>query len=117
MFVVLKYLFSIIVSFFFDLGLTLNKVFYYIMVKAFCFDRSSEARCLRRSDLINTLYNALPPNVVKFGHQIVSVKLDPQTNNPILQLQDGNSLSSKVLTRYISIMHYSNWYLYIFLQQ
>uniref|UniRef100_A0A161WRU1 FAD-binding domain-containing protein n=1 Tax=Daucus carota subsp. sativus TaxID=79200 RepID=A0A161WRU1_DAUCS len=58
---------------------------------------SSEARCLRRSDLINTLYNALPPNVVKFGHQIVSVKLDPQTNNPILQLQDGNSLSSKVL--------------------
>uniref|UniRef100_A0A161XXK2 FAD-binding domain-containing protein n=1 Tax=Daucus carota subsp. sativus TaxID=79200 RepID=A0A161XXK2_DAUCS len=58
---------------------------------------SGEARCLRRSDLINTLYNALPPNVVKFGHQIVSVKLDPQTNFPILQLEDGNSISSKVL--------------------
>nr|XP_017237145.1 PREDICTED: putative oxidoreductase YetM isoform X2 [Daucus carota subsp. sativus]XP_017237146.1 PREDICTED: putative oxidoreductase YetM isoform X2 [Daucus carota subsp. sativus] len=58
---------------------------------------SSEARCLRRNDLINTLYNALPPDVVKFGHQIVSVKLDPQTNYPVLQLQNGNSITAKVL--------------------
>lgn len=60
------------------------------------FDRSSEARCLRRSDLINTLYNALPPNMIEFGHQIVSVKLDPQTTYPVLQLQDGSSVVAKV---------------------
>lgn len=58
---------------------------------------SGEARCLRRSDLINTLYNALPPDMVKFGHQIVSVKLDAQTNYPVLELQDGKSILAKVL--------------------
>lgn len=58
---------------------------------------SSEARCLRRSDLINTLYNALPPNMIEFGHQIVSVKLDPQNSYPVLQLQDGSSVVAKVL--------------------
>uniref|UniRef100_A0A165XW37 FAD-binding domain-containing protein n=1 Tax=Daucus carota subsp. sativus TaxID=79200 RepID=A0A165XW37_DAUCS len=56
-----------------------------------------EARCLRRSDLIDTLYNALPPDVVKFGHQIVSVKLDPETSYPVVQLQDGSSIAAKVL--------------------
>ncbi|KAL1831846.1 hypothetical protein ACET3Z_001497 [Daucus carota] len=58
---------------------------------------SEEVRRLKRSDLINTLYNALPPDVVKFGHQTVSVKLDPQTNYPVLQLQDGKSISAKIL--------------------
>nr|XP_017244075.1 PREDICTED: zeaxanthin epoxidase, chloroplastic-like isoform X2 [Daucus carota subsp. sativus] len=58
---------------------------------------SGEARCLRRSDLIDTLYNALPPDVVKFGHQIVSVKLDPETSYPVVQLQDGSSIAAKVL--------------------
>ncbi|XP_074360473.1 monooxygenase 1-like isoform X2 [Apium graveolens] len=56
-----------------------------------------EARCLKRSDLIDTLYHALPPDVVKFGHQIISVKLDPQTSYPMVQLQDGSFIAAKVL--------------------
>ncbi|XP_074360450.1 monooxygenase 1-like isoform X2 [Apium graveolens] len=56
-----------------------------------------EARCLKRSDLIDTLYNALPPDTVKFGHQIISVKLDPQTNYPMVQLEDGSFIAAKVL--------------------
>ncbi|KAL8133646.1 hypothetical protein AgCh_008912 [Apium graveolens] len=58
---------------------------------------SGEARCLKRSDLIDTLYNALPHDVVKFGHQAISVKLDPQTSYPIVQLQDGSLIAAKVL--------------------
>ncbi|XP_074360467.1 monooxygenase 1-like isoform X1 [Apium graveolens] len=58
---------------------------------------SGEARCLKRSDLIDTLYHALPPDVVKFGHQIISVKLDPQTSYPMVQLQDGSFIAAKVL--------------------
>lgn len=66
------------------------------MVRFFYWVGSGEARCLRRSDLIDTLYNALPPDVVKFGHQIVSVKLDPETSYPVVQLQDGSSIAAKV---------------------
>ncbi|CAL5413828.1 unnamed protein product [Camellia sinensis] len=56
-----------------------------------------EARCLKRSDLINTLANALPPHTIHFGWQIVGVKLDPLTSNPILQLLDGRCIIAKVL--------------------
>ncbi|KAI8003341.1 Monooxygenase 1 [Camellia lanceoleosa] len=56
-----------------------------------------EARCLKRSDLINTLADALPPHTIHFGCQIVGIKLDPLTSNPILQLLDGRCIVAKVL--------------------
>ncbi|CAL5359888.1 unnamed protein product [Camellia sinensis] len=56
-----------------------------------------EARCLKRSDLINTLADALPPHTTHFGCQIVGVKLDALTSNPILQLLDGRCIVAKVL--------------------
>ncbi|CAL5427483.1 unnamed protein product [Camellia sinensis] len=56
-----------------------------------------EARCLKRSDLINTLAAALPPHTIHFGCQIVGVKLDPLTSKPILQLLDGRCIVAKVL--------------------
>ncbi|XP_076918673.1 monooxygenase 1-like [Bidens hawaiensis] len=56
-----------------------------------------ETRCLRRKDLIDTLYAALPPATVKFGCQLESIKLDPQTNNPILRFIDGTSIITKVV--------------------
>ncbi|CAL5353673.1 unnamed protein product [Camellia sinensis] len=60
-------------------------------------DRHGEARCLKRSDLINTLADALPPHTIHFGCHIVGVKLDPLTFNPILQLLDGRCIVAKVL--------------------
>ncbi|CAL5442125.1 unnamed protein product [Camellia sinensis] len=54
-----------------------------------------EARCLKRSDLINTLADALPPHTIHFGCQIVGVKLDALTSNPILQLLDGRCIVAK----------------------
>ncbi|THG13897.1 hypothetical protein TEA_029124 [Camellia sinensis var. sinensis] len=59
--------------------------------------RHGDARCLKRSDLINTLADALPPHTIHFGCQIVGVKLDPLTSNPILQLLDGRCIVAKVL--------------------
>ncbi|KAI8003712.1 Monooxygenase 1 [Camellia lanceoleosa] len=56
-----------------------------------------EARCLKRSDLINTIADALPPHTIHFGCQIIGVKLDPLTSNPILQLLDGRCIVAKVL--------------------
>ncbi|KAG9143394.1 hypothetical protein Leryth_017774 [Lithospermum erythrorhizon] len=56
-----------------------------------------EARCLKRSDLVETLADALPPGTIRFGCQVVSVKMDPRTNYPTLQLDNGNSIITKVL--------------------
>ncbi|KAI3912622.1 hypothetical protein MKW92_005469 [Papaver armeniacum] len=56
-----------------------------------------EARCLRRNDLVQVLADSLPPNTVRFGCHILAVKLDPQTSQPILQLQDGTTIKEKVV--------------------
>ncbi|KAG5520298.1 hypothetical protein RHGRI_033013 [Rhododendron griersonianum] len=58
---------------------------------------TGEARCLKRSDLIVTLADALPPGTIHLGRQIVSVKLDPSNSYPILQLLDGSSIVAKVI--------------------
>ncbi|XP_059650475.1 monooxygenase 1-like [Cornus florida] len=58
---------------------------------------NGETRCLKRSDLIEILAESLPHGTVRFGCQIVSVKLDHSTSYPILQLQDGSSIMAKVL--------------------
>ncbi|KAI3909919.1 hypothetical protein MKW98_012973 [Papaver atlanticum] len=56
-----------------------------------------EARCLKRNDLVQVLADSLPPNTVRFGCHILAVKLDPVTSQPILQLQDGNTIKAKVV--------------------
>ncbi|CAI9114979.1 OLC1v1015810C2 [Oldenlandia corymbosa var. corymbosa] len=57
---------------------------------------ADEARCVKRRDLINALVNALPPNTIRFGHNLVDVEMDPRTGSPVLQFQDGNSVRAKV---------------------
>ncbi|XP_052192287.1 monooxygenase 1-like isoform X2 [Diospyros lotus] len=56
-----------------------------------------EARCLKRSDLVNALADSLPPGTIKFGCQVVSVKLPPRASHPILQLLDGRSIVAKIV--------------------
>ncbi|KAK2995568.1 hypothetical protein RJ640_000044 [Escallonia rubra] len=59
--------------------------------------RPGENRCLKRSDLINTLANALPPQTIHFSCQVASVKLNLQTTYPTIHLQDGSTIEAKVL--------------------
>ncbi|MFS7951619.1 putative FAD-binding domain, FAD/NAD(P)-binding domain superfamily [Helianthus anomalus] len=56
-----------------------------------------ETRCLRRKDIIDTLYAALPTATVKFGCQLESIKLDPHTTKPIVRFIDGSSIIAKVV--------------------
>ncbi|CAI9114977.1 OLC1v1015810C5 [Oldenlandia corymbosa var. corymbosa] len=58
---------------------------------------ADEARCVKRRDLINALVNALPPNTIRFGHNLVDVEMDPRTGSPVLQFQDGNSVRAKAV--------------------
>ncbi|KAI3763057.1 hypothetical protein L1987_53507 [Smallanthus sonchifolius] len=54
-----------------------------------------ETRCLKRKDLIDTLYAALPPDTVKFGCQLESIKSDPYSTKPVLWFIDGSSIIAK----------------------
>ncbi|PWA87558.1 FAD/NAD(P)-binding domain protein [Artemisia annua] len=56
-----------------------------------------EFRSLKRKDLIDTLYAALPPATVKFGCQLESIKIDPNTTKPVLRFIDGSSIMAKVV--------------------
>ncbi|KAI3737237.1 hypothetical protein L2E82_27234 [Cichorium intybus] len=56
-----------------------------------------EFRSLKRKDLIDTLYAALPPATVKFGCELESIKLDPNTRKPVLRFIDGSSITPKVV--------------------
>ncbi|KAM7508144.1 hypothetical protein LguiA_018597 [Lonicera macranthoides] len=58
---------------------------------------NGETRCLKRTDLINTLASALPPGTIRFGCQVVSLALGTPTSYPILHLQDSSSIVAKVL--------------------
>ncbi|XP_057527063.1 monooxygenase 1-like [Amaranthus tricolor] len=56
-----------------------------------------EARCLRRSDLIEALANVLPPETIRYGYQVMSVNMERSSSYSVLQLHDGNSIKAKVL--------------------
>ncbi|KAJ7949626.1 FAD-dependent urate hydroxylase [Quillaja saponaria] len=56
-----------------------------------------ESRFLKRSDLIKTLADEIPPATIRFGCHIRSVEMDTLTSYPILQLHDGSTLRAKVL--------------------
>ena len=61
-----------------------------------CFCRGGEARCLKRSDLIKALADALPPETVRFGYKVVAVTMDPKNMFPTLTLNNGSSIRAKV---------------------
>ncbi|KAJ0785600.1 putative FAD-binding domain, FAD/NAD(P)-binding domain superfamily [Helianthus annuus] len=56
-----------------------------------------ETRCLRRKDLIDTLFATLPPTTIKYGKQLESILLDPHSTKPVLRFIDGSSIISKVV--------------------
>ncbi|CAH1442652.1 unnamed protein product [Lactuca virosa] len=56
-----------------------------------------ESRSLKRKDLLDALYAALPPATVKFGCELESIKLDPKTTRPILRFIDGSSIIAKAV--------------------
>ncbi|CAL5413825.1 unnamed protein product [Camellia sinensis] len=56
---------------------------------------NGEARCLKRSILVETLANELPVGTIRFGCQIIDVQMDPSTSLPILQLHDGTVIKAK----------------------
>ncbi|CAN6687116.1 unnamed protein product [Malus baccata var. baccata] len=60
-------------------------------------NRGVEARCLKRSDLIETLAESLPVGTIRLGCQAISVKLDSLTSHPTLQLHNGSTIKAKVL--------------------
>lgn len=62
-------------------------------------DRIGEMRCLKRTDLIESLADDLPAQTIRLKSHVVSIQLDPITSYPILQLHDGNVLKAKVHIR------------------
>ncbi|XP_031260627.1 monooxygenase 1-like [Pistacia vera] len=56
-----------------------------------------EIRCVKRSDLIEALVQDLPLGTIRFGCQILSVKLDTNSCFTILHLNNGNTIRAKVL--------------------
>lgn len=52
---------------------------------------------MKRNDLIDVLADALPPRTVRFGSQIVSVKVDKENSFPTLQLYGDKSIQAKVI--------------------
>ncbi|MCL7048001.1 hypothetical protein MKW94_004419 [Papaver nudicaule] len=58
---------------------------------------NGELRCLKRSDLVQTLADSLPNETIRFGCHIVSAKFDPINSQPLLHLQDGSVIKAKVV--------------------
>ncbi|KAI4371790.1 hypothetical protein MLD38_010099 [Melastoma candidum] len=56
-----------------------------------------EARCLRRSDLIEALAEELPEGTIRFGSRVLSVTADPTDKSHMLQLSNGKVLKARVL--------------------
>ncbi|GLT74637.1 hypothetical protein SLA2020_464240 [Shorea laevis] len=56
-----------------------------------------EARCLQRGDLVTILAENLPHGTIRFGCQVLSVKSDPLTSYPLIQLQSGSIIKAKIL--------------------
>ncbi|KAJ3675335.1 hypothetical protein LUZ60_004377 [Juncus effusus] len=57
----------------------------------------TEARCLRRKDLIETLGKYVPPEQLRFGCHISSVDFDSKTNLHVLTTCNGTTIKAKIL--------------------
>ncbi|KMT02648.1 hypothetical protein BVRB_9g203260 [Beta vulgaris subsp. vulgaris] len=67
------------------------------IVRETLLSEGGEARCLRRSDLVDALANALPSETIRFGCQLVSVNIEGSSSYAALQLHDGSLIKAKVL--------------------
>ncbi|KAM4089104.1 hypothetical protein ACB094_07G123800 [Castanea mollissima] len=56
-----------------------------------------EIRCLRRSELITSLAESLPPGTIHLGCEVLSITPDPFSSYSIIQLQNGGTIKAKVL--------------------
>lgn len=56
-----------------------------------------EVRCLKRSDIVETFADALPPKTIRFGCEISSVEMDPLTSLPCILLSNGKRIGAKIL--------------------
>lgn len=57
----------------------------------------SECRCMKRSDLVETLARHLPEGSIRFGCEVEAISLDPVTRYPIVSTSNGSTIRSKVL--------------------
>ncbi|KAK3142517.1 hypothetical protein QOZ80_4BG0347530 [Eleusine coracana subsp. coracana] len=57
----------------------------------------SEVRCLKRSDLVETLAKQLPAGYIRFGCQVEDVSLEPITRFPIVSTSDGSTIKAKLV--------------------
>ncbi|KAJ4968782.1 hypothetical protein NE237_015483 [Protea cynaroides] len=57
----------------------------------------AEYRCLKRSDLIETMAENLPSETIRFGCQTVKMESDPFSSDTILHLQDGTVIKAKAV--------------------
>ncbi|KAM0931777.1 hypothetical protein ACQ4PT_000076 [Festuca glaucescens] len=57
----------------------------------------SECRCVKRSDLVETLARHLPGGSIRFGCQVEEISLDPITRYPIVSTSNGSTIRAKVL--------------------
>ncbi|XP_062153931.1 monooxygenase 1-like [Alnus glutinosa] len=56
-----------------------------------------EFRCVERSKLVELLAAHLPVGTIRFGCDIISIKLDAHTSTPILDMHDGSIIKAKVV--------------------
>ncbi|KAM0845828.1 hypothetical protein ACQ4PT_056072 [Festuca glaucescens] len=68
-----------------------------IMFDDFPFKCRSECRCVKRSDLVETLARHLPGGSIRFGCQVEEISLDPVTRYPIVSTSNGSTIRAKVL--------------------
>ncbi|CAL5016781.1 unnamed protein product [Urochloa decumbens] len=57
----------------------------------------TEVRCLKRSDLLQTLAKELPAGSIRFGCQVEGISLEPITRSPIVSTSDGTAIKAKLL--------------------
>ncbi|KAL6629407.1 hypothetical protein ACP70R_029172 [Stipagrostis hirtigluma subsp. patula] len=57
----------------------------------------TEARCLRRGDLLETLAKELPSGSIRFGCHVEAISLEPITRSPVISTRDGTTIKAKLL--------------------
>ncbi|PKU71773.1 Zeaxanthin epoxidase, chloroplastic [Dendrobium catenatum] len=65
--------------------------------KAILIKEKAGLRCLKRSDLVETLAATLPAESIRFSCRIVATEIDPVTSFPIIHASDGLIIKAKIL--------------------
>ncbi|CAM8927934.1 unnamed protein product [Rhodiola kirilowii] len=56
-----------------------------------------EVRCLKRKNLLEAMAEQLLPNTIQCDRYVTSMKLDPHSSCPLLELSDGTQMKAKVV--------------------